>query len=85
MIDTSFLHVGEGRPQSHGRQLPLLLTDGEDALETTMADELAITGGIPSARGAFVHPEGEYHVMRCHCTCNCTYMYICIIMYVCIQ
>lgn len=56
LLDTSF--PGEGIPQSRGRQLPLLLTDGEDAVETTMADELAITGGIPSTRGAFVHPEG---------------------------
>ena len=43
---------------TQGRQLPALPDDGEEMRETTMADELATTGGIPTARGEFVHPDG---------------------------
>ena len=49
--------VDEGR-HIQGRQLPALPVDGEDMRETTMADEMATTGGIPTARGEFVHPDG---------------------------
>ena len=51
--------------QSHGRQLPAPPSfDVEDSLEppiSTMADELATTGGLPTtnARGEFVHPDGQ--------------------------
>ena len=55
----------DGGRQSRGRQLPFLPTDGEDMVETTMADELANRGGIPSAGREFVHPQGT-------CTCTCT-------------
>ena len=58
------LHKINSGHQSRGRQLPAPPSfDVEDTLELpgpTMANELATTGGLPTAttRGEFVHPDG---------------------------
>ena len=60
-----FVPCTDTGPQSRGRQLPAPPSfDVEDNLEppiSTMADELATTGGLPTAnaRGEFVHPDGQ--------------------------
>ena len=70
------VHVTSGvSGPSRGRQLPALPDSVEDMQETTMADEIAATGGIPATRGEFVHPNGQ---SMCVCVCVSVCLCICV-------